>query len=79
VTPSGETIALDLTAARDDPAGNLAFGSGPRACPGVAHARALAEGAAEPLLRRCRWTGSEISYPEPPALHVPARLELAER
>jgi cytochrome P450 len=79
VTPSGETIALDLTAARDDPAGNLAFGFGPRACPGAAHARALAEGAAEPLLRRCRWTGSEISYPEPPALHVPVRLELAER
>jgi len=79
VTPSGETIALDLTAARDDPEGHLAFGSGPRACPGAAHARALAEGAVEPLLGRCRWTGAEISYPEPPALHVPASLELAER
>jgi cytochrome P450 len=79
VTPSGETIALDLTAARDDPAGHLAFGSGPRACPGAAHARALAEGAVEPLLGRCRWTGAEISYPDPPALHVPVSLELAER
>jgi cytochrome P450 len=79
VTPSGETIALDLTAARDDPAGHLAFGSGPRACPGAALARALAEGAAGPLLARCRWTGAEISYPQPPALHVPARLEMAER
>jgi len=79
VTPSGETIVLDLTAARDDPAGHLAFGSGLRACPGAAHARALAEGAVEPLLDRCRWTGAEISYPEPPALHGPVRLEVAER
>jgi cytochrome P450 len=79
VAPSGETIALDLTAARDDPAGHLAFGSGPRACPGAAHARALAEGAAGPLLARCRWTGAEIRYPQPPALYVPARLEMAER
>jgi cytochrome P450 len=79
VTPSGETIALDLTAARDDPAGHLAFGSGPRACPGAAHARALAEGAVGPLLDRCRRTGAEISYPDPPALHVPVSLELTER
>jgi len=79
VAPSGETIALDLTAAHDDPAGDLAFGSGPRACPGAAHARALAEGAVEPLLGRCRRTGAEISYPDPPALHVPVSLELTER
>jgi cytochrome P450 len=79
VAPSGETIALDLTAARDDPAGHLAFGSGPRACPGAAHARALAEGTVEPLLGRCRWTGAGISYPDPPALHVPVSLELTER
>ena len=79
MAPSGETIALDLTAARDDPAGHLAFGSGLRACPGAAHARALAEGAVGPLLARCRWTGAEISYPAPPALHVPVRLELTER
>jgi cytochrome P450 len=79
VTPSGETIALDLTAARDDPAGNLAFGSGLRVCPGAAHAVALAEGAAGPLTVRCRGTGAEISYPAPPALHGPVRLELVER
>ena len=79
VTPSGETIALDLTSARDDPAGHLAFGSGLRACPGAAHARALAEGAVGPLLSRCRRTGAEISYPGPPAPHVPVSLELAER
>jgi cytochrome P450 len=79
VTPSGETIALDLTAARDDPAGHLAFGSGLRACPGAAHACALAEGAVGPLLGRCRWTGAGISYPGPPALHVPVSLELTER
>jgi len=79
VAPSGETIALDLTTARDDPAGHLAFGSGLRACPGVACARALAEGAAGPLLERCHWTGAEISYPGPPALHVPVSLELTER
>jgi len=79
VTPSGETIALDLTSARDDPAGHLAFGSGLRACPGVACARALAEGAVGPLLERCRWTGAEISYPGPPSLHVPVSLELTER
>jgi cytochrome P450 len=78
VTPSGETIALDLTVAGDDPAGHLAFGYGDRICPGAAHAIALAEGAVQPLLARCRWTGSAISYPEPAALRAPERLELAE-
>jgi cytochrome P450 len=79
ITPSGETIALDLTVAGDDPAGHLAFGCGERACPGPAHATALAEGAVQPLLERCRWTGAAISYPEPRALRAPERLELAER
>jgi hypothetical protein len=79
ITPSGETIAVDLTVAGDDPAGHLAFGYGQRACPGSAHATALAEGATEPLLARCRWTGAAISYPEPPAPHVPEHLELAAR
>ena len=79
ITRSGETIALDLTIAGDDPAGHLAFGYGERACPGPAHATALAEGAVEPLLERCRWTGAAISYPDPPALRAPERLELAER
>jgi cytochrome P450 len=79
VTPSGETIVLDLTVAGDDPAGHLAFGYGQRLCPGAAHAIALAEGAVQPLLARCRWTGAAIGYPEPPALRAPDRLELAER
>jgi cytochrome P450 len=79
VTPSGETIVLDLTVAGDDPAGHLAFGYGQRICPGSAHAIALAEGAVQPLLERCRWTGAPIGYPEPPALRAPERLELAER
>jgi cytochrome P450 len=55
----------------------LEFGWGPHACPGADHARALAEGVIEPLLARCRWTGAEIRYPPPPALHVPERLEVA--
>jgi cytochrome P450 len=79
VAPSGESVALDLTAAGGDPAGHLAFGYGLHACPGSAHAIALAEGAAGPLLARCRWTGAAISYPDPPAPHAPERLELAER
>jgi hypothetical protein len=79
VAPSGETVALDLTVAGDDPAGQLAFGYGEHACPGSAQAIALAEGAAEPLLARCHWTGGAISYPEPPALRAPEHLELAER
>jgi len=79
VTPSGETIALDLTVAGDDPAGHLAFGYGQRICPGAAHAIALAEGAVQPLLARCRGTGAAIGYPEPSALRAPERLELAER
>ena len=62
-----------------DPAGHLAFGYGQHACPGSAHAIALAEGTAEPLLTRCRWTGAAISYPEPSALRAPERLELAEQ
>jgi cytochrome P450 len=76
VGPAGETVTLDLAGAGGDPAGHLAFGSGPRACPGAAHARALAEGAAGPLLARCRLAGAEISYPAPPAPRVPARLEV---
>ena len=79
VTPSGQTITLDLTVAGDDPAGHLAFGYGPRICPGAGHAMALAEGAVHPLLTRCRWTGAAIGYPEPSALRAPERLELAER
>jgi cytochrome P450 len=80
VTPAGETVTLDLAAAgRDDPAGPLAFGYGPRACPGAPQARALAEGAAGPLLARCSLTGAKISYPAPPAIQVPDRLEVAER
>lgn len=76
VTPDGRTIALDLTSAGDDPAGHLEFGYGPRACPGAAHACALAEGSVGPLLERCRRTGAQIAYPAPPALHAPVRLEV---
>jgi len=76
VSPAGEAIALDLAAAGGDPAGHLEFGSGPRACPGAAHACALAEGAVAAVLERCRRTGAEISYPPPPALHAPEHLEV---
>jgi cytochrome P450 len=76
VGPAGETIALDLAAAGNDPAGHLQFGSGPRACPGAAHACALAEGAVAAVLERCRRTGAETTYPPPPALHTPERLEV---
>jgi cytochrome P450 len=81
VTPAGQAITLDLASAAqdDDAAAPLAFGYGPRACPGAAQACALAEGAAEPLLARCRPTGAQISYPAPPAVQVPERLEVAER
>jgi len=79
VGPDGEAITLDLScAAPDDPEGPLAFGYGVRPCPGAAQACALAEGAAEPLLARCRLTGEQISYPAPPAPEVPERLELTE-
>ena len=79
VTPDGETVTLDLTSARDDPAGHLEFGYGPRVCPGAVQACALAEGAVGPLLERCRRTGAAISYPPPPALHAPTHLEMIER
>jgi hypothetical protein len=39
----------------------------------------LAEGAVQPLLARCRWTGAAIGHPEPSALRAPERLELAEQ
>jgi hypothetical protein len=73
VTPAGETIALDLTVAGDDPAGHLEFGYGQRICPGAAHATALAEGAVQALLARCRWTGAGIGYPDSAALRARAR------
>jgi cytochrome P450 len=84
VGPDGAMITLDLASATDDsedpdgPDGPLAFGSGPRACPGAAQACALAEGAVGPLLARCRLTGEPLRYPAPPALQVPDRLELTE-
>ncbi|HTS99051.1 MAG TPA: hypothetical protein VMI33_20785 [Streptosporangiaceae bacterium] len=79
VAPSGETIALDLTAGGDDPAGPAAFGFGPHACPGAGHATALAEGAAGPLLARCRPAGAPARCPGAPAVRAPERLMLVER
>jgi cytochrome P450 len=76
VSPAGEIVTLDLAAAGDDPAGHLQFGSGPRPCPGAAHACALAEGAVAAVLERCSRAGAEITYPPPPALHAPERLEV---
>jgi hypothetical protein len=75
--PDGATVTLDLTSG--GPGGLLEFGWGRHACPGAEHVRGLAEGVIEPLLTRCRLAAAEISYPPPPALHVPERLVLQSR
>ncbi|WP_206506342.1 hypothetical protein [Streptomyces chrestomyceticus] len=57
--------------------GSLAFGAGAHACPGQAHARALAAGALDALLARgCRLVHPDIAYEPSVNLRVPAALEV---
>ncbi|MFI9233612.1 hypothetical protein [Streptomyces rimosus] len=57
--------------------GSLAFGAGPHACPGRAHARALAAGVLDALLvRGCRLVRPDLAYEPSPNLRVPVRLEV---
>ncbi len=57
--------------------GSLAFGAGPHACPGRAHARALATGVLDALLvRGCRLVRPDLAYEPSANLRVPVRLEV---
>ncbi|KOU09039.1 hypothetical protein ADK86_02270 [Streptomyces sp. NRRL F-5755] len=57
--------------------GSLAFGAGPHACPGRAHARALAAGVLDALLvRGCRLVRPDLAYEPSANLRVPVRLEV---
>ncbi|MFB1048467.1 hypothetical protein [Streptomyces chrestomyceticus] len=59
------------------PDGSLAFGAGAHACPGQAHARALAAGVLDALLARgCRLVRPDIAYEPSVNLRVPAALEV---
>lgn len=70
----GATVVLDIAAAdRDDTADPLAFGSGPRSCPGRDTAFALATGAAEAAWHT---TLVDIAYGPPGNLRIPTRLEV---
>lgn len=66
----GDTVVLDLGAA------GLAFGAGPRPCPGRAQALALAAGVLGPVLRRCALAPGELRWADSPNLHVLERLDL---
>ncbi|KWT58610.1 hypothetical protein ADL21_28785 [Streptomyces albus subsp. albus] len=57
--------------------GSLAFGAGPHACPGRAHARALAAGVLDALLVcGCRLVRPDLAYEPSVNLRVPVRLEV---
>ncbi|MFI2237091.1 hypothetical protein [Streptomyces chrestomyceticus] len=57
--------------------GSLAFGAGAHACPGQAHARALAAGVLDALLARgCRLVSPDIAYEPSVNLRVPVALEV---
>lgn len=76
ISPAGELTWLSLACAADDPAGHLAFGHGPRYCPGAAHAEALAAGVLQPLLERCQPAGPPVIAAEPVRPRVPQSLRL---
>ncbi|MEU5587339.1 cytochrome P450 [Streptomyces chrestomyceticus] len=57
--------------------GSLAFGAGAHACPGQAHARAVAAGVLDALLARgCRLVRPDLAYEPSVNLRVPAALEV---
>jgi cytochrome P450 len=74
VSPAGELVWLSLACAGDDPAGHLAFGHGPRYCPGAAHAQALAVGVLQALLEHCQPAAPPVIGTEPP--RVPTQFHL---
>ncbi|MGC4892597.1 cytochrome P450 [Micromonospora sp. DT31] len=90
---AGEPLLLRFDAANRDPAvftspgrfradrvgGALTFGAGPRGCPGLRHALALAVGVVDVLRRRCRPSGTPVRDERHPTLRVPARLEVVVR
>jgi cytochrome P450 len=63
---AGEIVTLEL-------AGSLAFGAGPRKCPGSEHAFAIAGGIVE-ALRGWQLVDDQIEYEPSPNLRVPASL-----
>lgn len=76
VSPHGESVTLDLDAASRDLAAGahpLAFGRGPRCCPGEEHAIALAEGILDALLPRIAGP-YEVVWADHPTLRLPASL-----
>ncbi|MGK5740864.1 cytochrome P450 [Micromonospora sp. URMC 103] len=91
--PPGSPLLLRFDAANRDPAvfaepdafqpgrpvPALTFGAGARACPGQAHALALATGVLDVLRDRCRRTPDPVRYEPHPLLRVPTRLEVAPR
>lgn len=73
VCPAGEPVVLDLEASR------LPYGAGPRACPGEAHAVAIAAAVVEAVLAAAEVVEDAPAYERSPNLRVPARVRVSRR
>ncbi|WP_207400622.1 hypothetical protein [Actinomadura roseirufa] len=78
--PAGTVVRLDLTQGENPDGDDLAFGAGPRSCPGRDHALAIATGILE-ATRGCHLADPDrpIAYEQAANLRVPAALIVKTR
>ena len=73
VGPAGEPVVLDLEAS------GLPYGAGPRACPGEAHAVAIAAAVVAAVLAGAEVVEDAPACERSPNLRVPARVRVSRR